>query len=95
MPKRNYQIFNWGEGQTIDERFDEVRYDEDIKVLAIKENSTGGGRYVLKITDGRNLDNPVLFEIVANAEGRVTNFQVWPPNIELYSKAHFCIRSRK
>ena len=84
MPRRNYKIFDWKEGETITDRLKEVNHKTWIDVLAIAKNSDGGGRYILKITDKDNLDNSVCFEVVVNAEGRVTNFQACP-DLSLYS----------
>jgi hypothetical protein len=88
VPRRNYKIFKWEEGETISDRNDDVQHNAHITVVAIAENSGGGGKYILRITDDRNLDNSVLFEVVVNTEGRVTHFQACPdiqgyPNIKV------------
>ncbi len=75
MPRRHYKLFAWKEGEIIDDRLAYVEHDKDINVLGIEENSGDGGKYLLEIPDNKNLDNPLLFAVTINVNGKITDFK--------------------
>jgi len=84
MPRRNYRIFDWKEGETIDDQFDYVKHSAHIDVLGVEEFTVGGARYLLEVTDENNLDSDILFEIKTDGNGTIVTFQALP-DLKKYS----------
>jgi hypothetical protein len=89
MPRRNYKISDRKEGEIFDDLYDDVDSDALIRVFSVEENNGDGGRYLLGITDtknlDKNLDNTILFGVTINADGRITDFRDFT-FFPLYSK---------
>ena len=76
MPRRNYKISDRKEGEILDDLYDDIAdHNTQIKVISVEENNGDGGRYLLEITDDKNLDNTILFGVTINANGKITDFQ--------------------
>lgn len=84
MPRRNYKIFDWKEGETIDDALDDVDNNARINVLGIEKSNEGGERILFEVIDDKNLDHPVLFEVAVDTKGTIIGFKTFV-EFRLYS----------